>query len=182
MVKEYELKLTNLQQRILRLLFVKTGLKLNALTIAKSLKVSQPAVSKALPPLEKEELINVDKGKESGRFSIEINRDNDFVIGLKRVDNLKMIYESQIINFLEEKFPGGIIILFGSYSYGEDIINSDIDLAIIGRKEKQVNLDKFEKIFDKEIRINFYENFDKINKHLRSNIFNGIVLSGRVGL
>jgi len=182
MVKTYELKLTNLQQRILRLLFVKTGLKLNALAIAKSLGFSQPAVSKALPFLEKRKLIKIEKNKESKRFSIELNRDNDFVIKLKRADNLKLIYESQIVNFLEEKFPGSVIILFGSYSYGEDTIQSDIDIAIIGCKEKQVNLEKFEKFFFIVIRINFYESFAKIHKHLRSNIFNGIVLVGRINL
>ena len=87
-----------------------------------------------------------------------------------------------MVKFLEDNFPGGVVILFGSYSYGEDTINSDIDIAIIERKEKKVNLEKFEKFLKRDIRINFYEDFNKIHKNLRSNIFNGIVLIGRIGL
>ncbi len=54
------------------------------------------------------------------------------VIDLKRVENLKMIYESGIVEELSERFLGGVIILFVSYSYGEDIVRSDIDIAVIG--------------------------------------------------
>lgn len=182
MVNTCELKLTILQQKILRLLFIKAGKSLNALNIAKTLGVSQPAVMKSLPFLEKQNLIKAQQDKESKRWAIELNRDNHRVIQLKRVDNLKLIYESGIINFLEENFPGGVIILFGSYSYGEDVISSDIDIAVIKCKEKKVNLEKFEKFFKKEIRLNFYKNFSDINKNLRSNLFNGLVLSGRIGL
>jgi len=96
MVGMLELKLTNLQQRILRLLFVKTGVSLNALAIAKNLGVSQTAVSKALPFLEKENFICVEKDKESKRFSIELNRDNHKVLQLKRADNFKLIYDISI--------------------------------------------------------------------------------------
>ncbi len=182
MVNIYEFKLTNLQQKIIRLLFVKKGVSLNALNIAKCLSVSQAAVSKALPFLEKEKYVEVKKDKDSKRLSIELDRENYKLIQLKRVDNLKLIYETELVDFLEGVFPGGIIILFGSYSYGEDMVNSDIDIAIIGRKEKPINLSAFEKVFEKEIRINFYEDFSKINKNLKSNLFNGIVLSGRISL
>ncbi|MEA2066522.1 MAG: GntR family transcriptional regulator, partial [Thermotogota bacterium] len=57
MINIYKLKLTNLQQEILRLLFIKTGMCLNQRRIATTLKVSQPAVMKSLPKLEKEELV-----------------------------------------------------------------------------------------------------------------------------
>ena len=46
MVNIYKLKLTNLQQEILRLMFVKAGALLNQRQIAKVLEVSQPAVMK----------------------------------------------------------------------------------------------------------------------------------------
>ena len=57
MVNLYKVKLTNLQQEILRLLFVKAGTSLNQRQISKLLDVSQPAVTKALPSLEKENFI-----------------------------------------------------------------------------------------------------------------------------
>lgn len=182
MVNIYELNLTNLQQRILRLLFVKSGLQLNALMIAKALEVSQPAVSKALPFLEKEEFIKLKKDKESGRFSIELNRDNHKIMQLKRADNLKLIYESGLADFLEKEFAGASIILFGSYSKGEDTNTSDIDFAVIGRKDKMIELEKYEKILNRKININFYDSWKNIHKHLKNNILNGILLCGSVEL
>jgi predicted nucleotidyltransferase len=180
MVNIYELKLTNLQQRILRLLFVNSGRELNALNIAKSLSVSQPAVSKSLPLLIKENYILAEKDKGSGRYSIKLNQENHIAMQLKMVDNLKLIYESGFADFLEKEFAGATIILFGSYSRGEDTIHSDLDIAIIGRKDKLLDLRKFEEILEREININFYESFKDIHKNLKENLFNGIVLYGGI--
>jgi len=182
MVNIYKLKLTKLQQEILRCLFVNSGKLFNARGLAKALEVSQAGISKALPFLEKKSFVSIEKDKDSGRLSIELNRENPLVIGLKRTENLKMIYESGLVEFLEEKFPGSLIILFGSYSYGEDIFSSDIDIAVIESKEKELGLAKFEKLLEKEIRINFYKDLNDIHKNLKSNIFNGVVLVGRIGL
>jgi len=178
----YKLGLTILQQEILRFFFIKSGMSFNARGLARHLGVSQPAISKALPLLEKKGFIKVEKDKESKRLSIELNRDNPLVIGLKRAENLKMIYESGLAEFLEGKFPSCIIVLFGSYSYGEDIVRSDIDIAVIGAKQKELDLENFDKILEKEVRVNTYGHFKDINKNLKSNIFNGIVLIGRINL
>jgi predicted nucleotidyltransferase/biotin operon repressor len=182
MVNIYKLKLTNLQQEILRLLFMRTGISLNGRAIAIALNVSQPAVSKSLPALEKQQIIKIKKDKNSGRLAIELNRINHKVMQLKRVDNLKLIYESGLVDFLEKEFAGGTIILFGSYSRGEDTINSDIDIAVIGRKDKIIELEEFEKVLERKININFYNSFGGIHKTLKENIFNGIVLIGGVEL
>src|SRR3989344_1678567 len=127
MVNMYKLKLTNLQQRILRLFFVKAGISLNQRQIANILEVSSPAVMKALPTLEEENFIKIKQDKETKRWDITLNRDNYRVMQLKRADNLKFIYETGLADFLEKEFAGATIILFGSYSRGEDIVNSDID-------------------------------------------------------
>lgn len=182
MINIYKLELTILQQEILRLFFIKAGATLNARAISKILNVSQPAVSKALPKLEEEELIIVKKDKESKRLSIGLNIDNQKVIWLKRADNLKQIYESGLIQFLYDNFLGATAILFGSYAFGEDIAASDIDLAIIGSKPKELDLDKFQKILERAIIINYYSSFKDINKHLLNNILNGITLKGAIEL
>jgi len=182
MVNIHKLKLTNLQQEILRLLFIKVGTSLNQRLIAKSLEVSQAAVMKALPGLEKRDFIKMQQNKESRRWSIELNRDNHKVMQLKRADNLKLIYESGLADFLEKEFAGATIILFGSYSRGEDTISSDIDLAVVGRKEKEVELSEFEELLNRKININFYNNFENIQKNLRENLCNGIVLVGGIRL
>ena len=182
MINIYKLKLTILQQEILRLLFIKAGTSLNAHGIARTLEVSQPAVSKALPMLEKEGLIKVSKDKISKRLSIELNRDNNQVIWLKRADNLKQIYQSGLAQLLYDNFPGATVIFFGSYAFGEDTLKSDIDLAVVGTKERSIDLAKFEKILEREIIINYYKSFNNLDKNLLSNIANGIVLKGAIDL
>ncbi|MEM3405797.1 MAG: nucleotidyltransferase domain-containing protein [Candidatus Pacearchaeota archaeon] len=178
MVNKYKQKLTLLQQEILSLLFRKTGLSLNQRQIAKHLGVSQTGITKALPLLEKLNYIKVKKDKETGRWSIELNRNNKRVWQLKRVENLKNIYETGFFDFLEKEFPGTTIILFGSYSRGDDTINSDVDIAIIGAKRKEIDLSSYEKFFERKINLNFYSSFSEIHKNLKENLANGILLAG----
>lgn len=178
MVNIYKLKFTILQQEILRFLFVKAGKAFNARQIALALEVSQTAIGKALPLLQNEGFAIVNK--EAGRLSIELNRDKPEILGLKRADNLKQLYETGLVQFLYDQFPGTSIILFGSYSLGEDTLTSDIDLAVIGVKEKQLELTEFEKLLERDILINYYPSLSVIDKPLRHNILNGIVLRGAI--
>jgi len=175
----FKLKFKILQQEIARFLAMKSGKSFNALNLANALKVSPTAIAKSLNQLEKEGLIKIKKDK---RFSIEFNRDNPRAIAFKRVENLRLIYESGLSEVLFEEFPGATIILFGSYSYGEDTISSDIDVAIIGSKEKEIKTDKFEKALGKKIILHFYPSFKEIHKNLKENILNGILLKGGVEL
>lgn len=165
----------------MRLLFVKAGMSLNMNCIARILKVSQPAVLKAIPYLQKEGLVNAKQDKDSSRWAIELNRDNKKVIGLKRADNLKQLYDSGLIQTLYNIFPGATVMLFGSYAHGEDTMQSDIDLAIINSGKRELDA-RFDKILERKIIINYYKSFNSINKPLLSNILNGITLKGTVEL
>lgn len=185
----YKVKWTRLQARVFRFLCIKAGQGLNLRGIARPLKVSPTAVSNALIELEKEGLIKVKKSKTMNLMSIEFNRDDKKAVEMKRVENLKMIYESGLFDFLFNEFPGCTIILFGSYSRGEDVWvweseenRSDIDIAIIGAKGKKVDLTRFDKMLERTVFINFYESWKDIHKHLKNNILNGILLSGGIEL
>jgi len=181
MVKIDKLKLTILQTNILNVLFIKTGDILSQSDLAKILNVSPPAIKKSIPKLIKNNLIKrvIDKSK---RTEISLNFDNPDMINLKRIFNLNSIYSSGLLKFLEKNFIGATIILFGSYSKGEDTIKSDIDIAIVGRKEKEISLQKYERILEREINLQFYDSFSKVHKNLRENIFNGVVYAGGIDL
>ena len=189
MVNIYKPEFTILQQEILRYLFVKSGMCFNARGLAKPLDRTQAGIVKALPELENKGLIKIKKDKNSGRWSIEFNRDNQRAVELKRVENLKMIYESGLVKFLKDNFPGSTIILFGSYSRGNDVwsdeeegYKSDIDIAIIGTNGKDIELAEFDKFLERDLVINFYISFKEIHKNLKDNILNGILLSGSIDL
>jgi len=173
----YQLKWTRLQSEIFRFLCIKAGASFNLRGIAKPLKVTPTAVSNALAGLKG--LVNIRKSETMNLFSIELNRDNPEAIDLKRVENLKLMYETGFAGFLSEKFPGCTIVLFGSYSRGEDVLNSsDIDIAVIGAEKKEVELENFEKLLERKIILNFYTSLKEIHKNLKENIFNGILLKG----
>lgn len=173
-------RFTRLQNDIFGLMSIRSGEKLNLSDIAKSLKVSVTAVSKAIKDLEESRLIKVERDKKMNLTLVSLDRSNKKTIQLKRVDNLKRVYDSGLSDYLEEGYLGATIILFGSYSRGDDTIQSDLDIAVIGRKEKKLDLKKFEEKLNREIIINYYPSFKEIHKHLKENIFNGIILAGGV--
>lgn len=173
-----KLNWTQLQSEIFSLLCKRAGEKLSQREIAHILNVSPTAVANSLKILKKDNLITIEKTKTINFISF--NRDEKKAIELKRVENLRNIYLSGLSNYLEVELAGGTIILFGSYSNGEDTKGSDIDIAVIGRKNKQIDLTKYEKELGREININFYPSFKEINKHLKNNILNGIPLTGGI--
>jgi predicted nucleotidyltransferase len=189
MVNIYKPQFSLLQQEILRYLIVRAGKSFNARGLARSLIRTQAGIIKAVPELEKQGLIKTKKDKDSGRWSIGLNRDRQETFEFKRTENLKMIYESGLAKFLEDSFPGTTIILFGSYSRGDDVWaeedeghRSDIDIAVIGTKGKEIDLEKFDNLLEREVIINFYPSFKDIHKNLRDNILNGILLFGSVDI
>lgn len=188
-METYKLKWTRLQNEIFGFLCVNSGKRFNLRGIANELKVSPTAISKAVKELEKEELLRIEKSKTMNLSYVSFNRENEMAIKLKSVENLKKIYETGLEKFLSEGFPGCTTILFGSYSRGEDLWfgeaddrNSDLDLAIIGVKEKEIKLEKFEEKIKRKISIQFFKSWKEIHPNLKNNLLNGIVLSGSVNL
>ena len=176
----HQLNFTLLEQKIFALLCLRAGEKLSQREIAKLLKVSPTAVSNSIKKLRKNDLIKVEKTKTINFISF--NRDGQRAVEMKRVENLKNLYTYGLSDYLEEELAGATIILFGSYSMGEDTNTSDIDIAVIERKNKMLDIEKFEKILNRKININFYNSWKDIHKHLKNNILNGITLHGSVEL
>ena len=176
----YKINFTILQIEIFSLLCLKAGEKLSQREIAILLKVSPTAVSNSIKKLHENQLIKLEKTKTINFISF--NRDNRYALHLKRVENLKNIFTSGLSPYLEQELAGGTIMLFGSYSLGEDTHTSDIDIAVIHRKDKILNLEKFEKILNRKININFYNSWRNIPQHLKNNILNGILLQGGIEL
>ena len=174
----YKFNFTVLEQEIFSFLCLRAGERLSQREIAKILGVSPTAVSNSIKALKKNNMIKVEKTKTINFISF--NRDDQRAVDLKRAENLKNIYISGLADFLESELPGGTIMLFGSYSKGEDTNASDMDIAVIERKEKAIELEKYENSLNRKININFYNSWKDIHKHLRNNILNGILLHGSI--
>jgi predicted nucleotidyltransferase/biotin operon repressor len=175
-----KLKWTVLEIEIFNLLSLQAGERFSQREVAKLLDVSPTAVSKSIPALVEKQLVSIEKTKIA--HYLFFNRQNKRAVQFKRVQNLKLLYESNFVDYLIEAFAGSTIILFGSFSRGEDIHTSDIDIAVVGRKPKIVDLSNYEKLFAKSINVNIYSSWNDIHEHLRNNILNGIILHGSVEL
>ncbi len=178
----YKERFTRLEREIIKFLCIHAGKGFNQREIALFLKVSPTAVANSLKNLEKESLIKLDRRKNTRPQQISLNFQNNSVFFIKRVENLRVVYESGLAEYLFDKLPGATIVLFGSYSWGEDSINSDVDIAVVGNLTKKIDLSTYESKISRKIIIQFFDSFDKINKNLKESILNGIILKGSVRL
>ena len=96
-------------------------------------------------------------------------------------NNLFILYDSGVIEFLKNKIMPNSIVLFGSFSRGEDLEESDIDL-FIESEIKVIDLKKFEKKLKRKINLNFNSNINNLKKPFLNNLINGIVLYGGISL
>ena len=147
--------------------------------ISRASKIAHTSVKNNLMDMKKEEIITeVIEKKGKRKFPIyKANLENPSYRKLKKIHNLINLQDSGMIGFLKDKLMPRCIVLFGSYQRGEDIEESDIDIYIQGSKE-EINLDRFKKKLNRNIKLHFNENFDEYSKELKNNIINGIVIYG----
>lgn len=135
-----------------------------------------PTIISTTNELYKENLIVKNKGKVLTRTIA--NRENINFLRHKRLYNLERIYTSGIVDYLSNVYNHPkTIILFGSYSRGEDTEASDIDIAIITKKKLSLELTKYENILKR--RVNIHEvDLGAVSDEFKANLANGIVLEG----
>lgn len=166
---------TKTQHRILALLTDYPTTTFNQRTIAKKIGVSPTAIANSLPTLKAYDLITVENTYPL-RIRLSSGKEEE-----KRVENFKKVYSSGLFAYLKERCPGTTIVLFGSYSRGEDTERSDIDIAIIGTNNVDLSLDRFEKLLSRKISVQYFSTW-RISEPLKESIINGIVLHGHVRL
>ncbi len=144
--------------------------------ISREIKLSPPSVKIMIDNLIKSELIISKKSKPFNGYVA--NRDNEDFLFYKRAYNLMSLYNLK--KMIVEAIHPKSIILFGSYSRGEDIETSDIDILIISKVKKDLNLETIEKKLKRKINIMIVEDIKDLEKSIIKKIHNGIVLSGEI--
>ncbi|MFT4311215.1 MAG: nucleotidyltransferase family protein [Candidatus Woesearchaeota archaeon] len=176
----YKEDFTILEHKLFDYLCIHSGEKFSQRELAKNLNVSPTAIGTSVKKLLKKKLIKINYVKRIN--FVFFNRENEKAINLKQINNLKNLYESNLYYYLKEELTSNTTILFGSYLRGEDHKNSDIDLAVFKKTKKQLELSEFERKLNRKININYYENVNELDKHLKNNIVNGFVLFGGLEL
>lgn len=166
--------------RLLRVFFdnpLPKGIGFQLRELSRISGIALPSVKKYLLELEREALVNVNKHRIHGYPVYLANRDGDYFKFIKKIETLKMIKESGLLDFLREKCFPEVIILFGSAARGEDLKESDLDIFLIC-KEKKLDLSQYEKIVGRRINLLMNNNFAKLSGELKNNILNGIIMKG----
>ncbi|MFA6023487.1 MAG: nucleotidyltransferase domain-containing protein [Candidatus Pacearchaeota archaeon] len=147
--------------------------------ISRKSKIAHTSVKNYLIELKKNKIINeeIEKRGERKFPGYKANLNEQTYKSYKCICNKEKILDSGLIEQMRDKIMPKSIILFGSFSRGEDIETSDIDLFIESKKQ-EINLDKFEKILKRKIQLHFNENFNNYPKELKNNIINGEILYG----
>lgn len=164
---------------VLGTLFDNPTKEFHARELSRKTGLSIFSVLEAVKKLSKEGLVSVHK---KGNMKIVKAVHSTEFIRAKRIDNLEKIYDSGLVDYLSEPYnKPEAIILFGSYSRGDDIETSDIDIAIItkDRKDHKNNLEKFEKLLSRKISLHEID-LKKISREFHNNLVNGIVLEGAI--
>ena len=150
--------------------------KLRVRQIEREMKMPLPSVIRYCKELEKEKILRNELASGVSTYSADRNS-KKFLIA-KRLFNIKLIFESGLIEYIVKEYFNPVIVLFGSYSKGEDVEYSDIDLYIETKNKQDFNFQKFEKILSRKIQVFNYRNIKEVpNHHLSNNIINGITLN-----
>jgi predicted nucleotidyltransferase len=144
--------------------------------IGREINLAPTSVKNTVDKLHESMLIKTKKSKPFDGYVA--NRENDLFLFYKRAYNLSTLYE--LIQCIEELIHPQAIVLFGSYSRGEDIESSDIDLLVLSKIKKDINLEKIEKKLERKINLMIIDNLNKLDSGIINKIHNGIVLHGEL--
>ncbi len=170
----------DIKLRIKEYFFINPGAQMRVRQIEKVLSLPLPSVIRYCKELEKEEILKIVKTGNVVFYTAD--RSSETFVLEKKLFNIKQLYDLGLVDYLKRELHNPTIIVFGSYSKGEDIENSDIDLYIESTK-KIVNMDKFEKILKRKLSVFVHKDIREVkNPHLANNILNGIVLNGYMGV
>ncbi len=97
---------------------------------------------------------------------------------LKRFYNIDTIYSSGLVAFIDKELRADAIVLFGSFEKGEDLKDSDIDIAIVNGRQKDLEVSKYEEKLKRDINLHNIDSTDEVNENFRNSLANGTVLKG----
>lgn len=161
--------------KVMELFFKHPERKFHLRELERLTGLSMPGVRKIARKLEKENLLISKKEKLVKNFYA--SRNEKFVF-LKRAYNFYSVFSSSLLDFLKEKYDEPeAIVLFGSYSKGEDISKSDIDLAIVTPKQISPDLSIFEKKLGRKIKL-YETKIKNAEPEFLNALANGIILYG----
>lgn len=159
-------------RKVLSNIFTKPTTERSIRQIAREVKLTPTTTSTIIKQLHKKSIINI---KTIAKTQIiTANLESEEYKFKKKIHNQESL--KTLVNELKKSNPFSIV-LYGSYSKGEDIEESDIDIIIIGDKIN-IEIRKYEKKLNRKIHLIFFNTEKEIPSELMQNLKNGIILHG----
>ncbi|MBS3084259.1 nucleotidyltransferase domain-containing protein [Candidatus Pacearchaeota archaeon] len=180
--KEQMFYIETAKQKVMELFYKFPEKEFSLSDIAKEARVAKANLGVILASLDSIEFIKIEKLAKIWR--VKANQENWMFKRAKIVYNLNFIYQSGLIDFLNDSYNNPkAIILFGSFRKGEDTSKSDIDIAIESDEFKEYKTVELKQLSDLEKAIGRAIQIHEFNrKHVDINVFNnianGIILYG----
>ncbi len=116
-------------------------------------------------------------------WRIRANASHAFFTTHKIPFNLKSVYESGVLDWINSNIPGArAVVLFGSYRKGDDTEKSDVDIAVEVIRDSEpetISLQIRRMGYRENVPLNIYVfSRNKIDLNLFASIANGILLQG----
>lgn len=163
--------------KLLEVFFDSPGREFHIRELSRITKISAPTILLAVELLEKRGFLITYK---KGNLKIVKASSTTAFYRSKRVRNMEKIYESGLVDYLINKYENPkAVVLFGSFSRGDDIETSDIDIAVLTTAHKELDLKSFEKKLARKISIHEVD-IKKISNEFYNNLINGILMEGAV--
>ncbi len=170
------MKRKNIKQAVRDYYLLNPCAKLRVREIERAIKRPLPSVIRYCKELAKEGILTIEKTGNTVFYTAD--RTNENYLLEKKIYNLRSVHESGIIDYLKQELSNPPVVLFGSFSKGEDIETSDVDLYIETPSKKELHLERFEKFLRRKIQAFRQKSINELsNPHLANNIINGITLN-----
>ncbi len=156
--------------------------KIGLTELSRSVNSSKTATKQAVETLIQQEFLFRDIAGKA--WILYANQKNLNFLRKKVVYHLGKIYEAGILEVVHKSVPQArAILLFGSYRWGDDNEESDIDIAVEvldNHEMRIVNLGVVERLgYRKNVTVNLHVfSRNKVDLNLFANIANGVVLDG----
>jgi predicted nucleotidyltransferase len=143
--------------------------------LAKILKVSPNTIRNQIVSLA--DSGEIERRDYNNMIEYRANLDSKLFKLHKKLHNILSLYESGLVEALKENYGNCPIVLFGSYSRGEDLSKSDIDIAVLSKKKSKFNVEAYEDKLCRVIALHVFSP-NEVSKEFMNNIINGIILEG----
>lgn len=165
---------------VVELFFREPSRQFHLREVSKLVGLSTTAVLRAIHELEVCGLVIVEK--TSVTSNITVNQESRFYLYYKRIFNLYLLGKYGVVELIAQVYRAKTVVLFGSYSKGEDTEQSDIDFLVLTSSVAKPELNKLERICEKKLgrklSIIAVKSLDSSANEFINSVANGVVLHG----